>query len=264
MHSLEVGGLQIIKHIAFAVGVFTLFLAVGCSPAPKPEPAIVDTVQTSPPAIKKILEFRNCRAILTAQEHTDHKTKEISIIFSIDQNPDYKAELGDHCKGNLVNLWQDLEQYDRLIEKHGHRIKHFTFIAPRLEYFPETYRELVLFVDHAAKANRDKINPEQYSRKVLEDVLKLRREYFALIRQETAKYFESTHAPIINQHLAKYGLKMKPYDAGEKLSFCYMPWDNCIYFFNPDKDFTASIPEREMDILYIASWDWWKVEPVEE
>ena len=247
-----------IKFI-FGLSVSTIFLLTACTPENKEE-----AKGHLPPASqveKPLPKFRNCRAILTAREVADYDTGVISIAFNIAENPNYDPGLGDVCKGDLANIWQDVEQYDELIEKHDQRVSHISFITPKLEYFPETYRELVLFIDDAAKADRDSIDTEQYNRMVLEDVLTLRRVYIQLILDETPNYFADTHAPIINKHLKAHNLQMGKYGAGEKVSFCIIAWDNCVAYLPPNKELKNTLG-RDLDILYTGSWDWWKVEPL--
>jgi len=273
------------NRIVFLIAVLATILIISCSDnhehksdfnensdlnlstKPKPEQkehinelATIEPVQASSSAAnEKMPEFRNCRARLIPLKTIRSEAGVTSASFTVSENPDYDPALGDACKGNLANLWQDLEQYDAM----GIRANGFTMLTRKLDLFPETQRELVLFIDDVAKTNRGKINPQQYNRKVLADVLNLRREYLNLIRNETPKYFSNVHAPIINGYLAKHNLKLREYLTGEKLSFCYVPWDNCVTYFPPNKNLTTSLG-RDLDVLYIASWDWWLVEALKE
>lgn len=205
---------------------------------------------------QKKLNPINCKGMLNLEE-PNLKSGKKRLVITIQDNPNFNAILGDVCDGDLRKLWPDLIRFDSELKSDEPFELWFTYMTPKLNLFPKTNIEIAEYIDDAAKRKTDDIKPETYDRTKLEDALGLRRKYLEVIWEETPKYFSANHAPILNTALAPYNLEMKSYSAGEKLNFCYVPWDNCVDFIPANTDL---LTDRDWTVLYAGSWDNWETQ----
>jgi len=243
--------------------IFTASMMSSCRPETPP-----DNIEQPPSSVQNSDETvnnntveiapLNCRGMLSLHSPNLRSGKK-RLIIRIENNPNFDGAIGDVCKGDLRNLWPDIIRFNDELKSEDPYELWLSYITPNLNLFPKTHIEIAEHIDDAAKREKNNIRPETYDRTELDDALDLRRKYLELIWAETPQYFAANHTPILNKALAPYNLEMMEYSAGEKLSFCYMPWDNCVDYIPANKNLLTD-HDRDWIILYAGSWDNWEIQ----
>ena len=240
--------------------VYFLIVALGCLNAcddishvdkgPKTIP-----LPTSDELVSKPL---NCPAILTARTYKKWKTDQVWLRFQIEHNKNYEPNLGDACRGDIKNLWRDLNRFDPIIEEYTPKLAHISgMFEPNLNRFPVTTKKLKNFVNNRATEISFTESLKTYNRSTLEGGLEIQRASRQFLMKALQEYLDQEHKPIIEAYLNEHGLKMGRY-SGEKLQFCYKSFNRCSKYVEFNQ--SANLND-ELDFEFFGAWSGgWKFE----
>ena len=223
------------------------------------ESSLENTKTSTPKTVNNpVLQPLNCPAILTTRTYNKWKTDQVWLSFIIEQNKNYKPNLGDACNGDMKNLWQDLKRFNPLIEKHDPKISHISgLFGQNLNHFPATKEQVKHFVDKKAADVSLTSHLKSHDRSTLEGGLKIQRASRQFLMKTLQEYLDQEHKTIIEAYLNKHSLKMGHHST-EKLQFCYKNFNRCSKYikFNQSVDLN-----NEFDFEFFGAWgDWWNFE----
>ena len=192
-------------------------------------------------------DYRNCPVIVR------HRESSKGLHLWTDQNEGFDANLPNECEGRLETVWQDIEFFEPLMEKHAPNILGSFHVGFYLKHFPDTQLEISEYLSRESQKEFEKIDLGDYENQ-LDEVSKTQIQYISLFREKLPEYVSQIHTPIINGYLKPYGVEMEAYDLGEKVSFCLVENDNCLIYFPRNDELMRENPN--LTIFFLGTWDY--------
>ena len=176
------------------------------------------------------------------------------LYFRLVENPNFDIELGDSCEGDLKKLWPDLARFESEIEIHMPNIAQIRLISVQLKHFPQTQDEVKHYIDDQAKAAALHDNLETIDRTTAEGGTTLDNMILFFLRTKEQSYWLTEQAPIIENILSKYDLKMEFYSS-EKTKYFYHPFKRGV---SGEREWKRAL-EGTYELEYLGStFDWFQ------